>query len=729
MAKKIQGITIEIDGDTTKLNKAISSLNAPINKINGELRNLNQALKLDPQNTDLLTQKQEVLKRNIEATTDKLNQLKEAQKQFGDYNSLTDQQKESYNKLSLEIAKSENALKNMNTELKGMNKLDLSKVKDTLKKVGDVAVDVVKKMAQVTAAVSGALAGVVAAGVKSYADLEKAQKGSQRLFKDSFDIVEKNASTAYKTMGLSASQYYDQVNTYAVGLKNALGGDTKAAAELSDSILKAQADIVASTGADADAVSNAFSAVMRGNYSLIDNLRLGIKGSKEGMQEVIDKVNEWNKKQGNATKYQMGNYADMQRALVDYVKMTGVAGTAQDQMSQTISGSLTQVKGALENFLSGAGSAEQLAEVFTNLATNIAKAVMDLAPHILTGLTTLIETIIPQIASLLVTLIPQLLRAITSMIDKLFDMVSKNTAAISKAVKQMITYFVAFLTNNLPTIIEMGLVLITALATGIADSLPNLIPTIVDLVLNIVDTIIDNLPMILEAALQLIIALTIGIFNALPRLLERLPELITKLVVTLTKPENLAMMIGAALTLILELAKGIIKAIPELLAAVPKLVTSLRENLTKTLKETDWKKLGTDVLNGIVNGLVSFGNTIKNAAKKIYSEIKSKIVDKFKIGSPSKVMRDEVGQWITRGIGVGIEKGIPQTIKDVNAAMTDLNNGIQSSLNPVINPTANSNPLIIQIENFNNTRNQDVQALAEELEFYRKNSALARGGN
>ena len=61
--------------------------------------------------------------------------------------------------------------------------------------------------------------------------------------------------------------------------------------------------------------------------------------------------------------------------------------------------------------------------------------------------------------------------------------------------------------------------------------------------------------------------------------------------------------------------------------------------------------------------------------------------------------------------------------------MVDLNNGIDGSLNPTINPTANSNPLIIQIENFNNTRQQDVQALAEELEFYRKNSALARGGN
>ena len=95
---------------------------------------------------------------------------------------LTEQQKESYSRLSLEIAKSESSLKDMNTELKNMNKIDLTKVKDTLKKVGDVALDVVKKVGQVTAAVGGAMAGVVAAGVKSYAELEQNVGGIKTLF-------------------------------------------------------------------------------------------------------------------------------------------------------------------------------------------------------------------------------------------------------------------------------------------------------------------------------------------------------------------------------------------------------------------------------------------------------------------------------------------------------------------------------------------------------------------
>ncbi len=727
MAKRIEGITIEIDGSTTKLNDALKDTSKVISSTNSEIKALNQALKLDPKNTELLTQKQEVLKNNIAATTEKLNTLKEAQRQMGDYNSLTEEQKENYRALSVEIAKSENALKNMNNELKGMNKLDLSKVKDTLKKIGDVALDVVKKVGQVTGVVAGALAATVGAGVKSFAELEKAQKGSERLFGKSFDIVKKNASTAYQTMGISASEYYDQVNTYAVGLKNSLKGNTKAAAELSDSILKAQADIVAATGADSEAVSSAFAAVMRGNYTLIDNLRLGIKGSKEGMQEVIDKVNEWNKKQGNATKYQMGNYADMQKALVDYVKMTGVAGTAQDQMAKTISGSLTQTKAALDNFLNGSGSPEQLAQVFTNLATNISNALMQLAPSILTGITTLLQTLIPQVTTLLMNLIPQLLTAITNMINQLLAMVSKNTAQLKATVSSLINSVVTFFTENLPTIIELGLVLLLAIASGIADNLDTLIPAIVDTIVKIVEIITSNLDKILEVAGTIILELGKGLILALPKLLASVPKIVSSIATGIKNAKD--KMVEGASALMNKLKDSIVNKIGPVAAKAKDVVVGFYDKFKKFITETDWLELGKQILKGILNGMLNFGTIVKDTIKKVGKKITGEIKSFFGIESPSKLMRDEVGKYLTEGIGVGIEKGIPQTIRDVNNAMTSLNNGIQSSLNPVINPTANSNPLIVQIENFNNTRNQDVQALAEELEFYRKNSALARGGN
>ena len=724
MAKRIQGITIEIDGSTTKLNDALKGTQGIISATNSELKALNSALKLDPSNTELLSQKQDVLKNNIQATTDKLEMLKEAQRQMGDYNSLTDEQKENYRALSIEIAKSESALKNMNNELKGMNKIDLTKVKDTLKKVGDVALDVVKKVGQVTAAVGGAMAGVVAAGVKSFADLQQNIGGVETLFGDAADKVKENAAKAFETAGVSANEYMKGVTSFSASLLQSLGGDTAKAADVADMAFRDMSDNANKFGTDMQSIQNAYQGFAKQNYTMLDNLKLGYGGTKTEMQRLLADAEKF-----SGVKYDINNLSDVYNAIHVIQKELGVTGTTADEAATTISGSAASMKAAFDNFLNGSGSPEQLATAVTTFLTNVTDAIGQLAPQILSGIATLLETLIPQIASLLFSLIPQLLSAITNLINKLFDMVSKNTAAIKKAVTELIKSFATFVTENLPTIIELGLALIVALATGIGESLPELIPTIVDCILKIVEVIIDNLPMIIEAALQIIIALTQGIFNALPRLLERLPELIVKLVETLTKPEMLAMMISAALTLILELAKGLIKALPSLLAAVPKLIKGLFDNMKKVLTETNWLELGKNVLKGILNGMLDFGNVVKDTIKKVGKKITNSIKDFFGIKSPSKLMSKEVGQYLTQGIAVGFEKGIPQTIRDVNAAMSDLNSGIQSSLNPVINPTANSNPLIIQIENFNNTRNQDVQALAEELEFYRKNSALARGGN
>ena len=680
-SSKIKGITIEIGGNTTKLQDALKGVDKQVYSLNGDLKALNQALKLDPKNTELLAQKQDVLKRNIEATTDRLKTLKEAQRQMGDYNKLTDQQKESYNQLSLEITKAENALKSMNAELNNTSKLDLSKMQDGLKKVGEVALDVSKKLLQVSAALGTAIAGVITAGVKSYAELEKAQKGSERLFGDSFKTVQENASQAYKTIGISASEYYDQVNTYAVGLRESLGGDSQRAAELANDILVAQADIVAATGANMDSVQNAFAAVMRGNFTLIDNLRLGVRGSKEGMQEVIDKVNEWNAAQGNATHYQMGNYADMQQALVDYTKMVGVAGTAQDQMSKTISGSLSQMKSAWTNFLSGAGSASDVSKTLTNFLKNIFTAIKKLAPSIIKGLVTLFNDLIPELVSMTGELLPIIIDGVQELINGIINFISKdNTQFISMAVT-IIKKLIDFILKNLPLLFEAAINIVSQLAVGIADSAPELIPAIIECILTMVSTLFENIDLLINAAFQLTIGIAKGLVLGIPKIVEKLPEIIRAL------------------------------------------VNGLKEGISEMYK------VGEELIAGMWNGInakwdyykaIGGGSGLQGWARQVVQDIKNK----FGIKSPSKVMREEIGE----NLGLGIVEGINDTVTDVENAMSNLSNKVEASVNPTINPTANSNPLYVTIDKFYNNRETDIQQLAEELEFYRKNSALAKGG-
>lgn len=724
MSKRIQGITIEIDGNTTKLNDALKDTSKVISSTNSEIKDLNQALKLDPKNTELLSQKQEVLKNNIAATAEKLETLKEAQRQMGDYNSLTDEQKENYRALSVEIAKSENALTNMNAELKNMNKIDLSKVKDTLKKVGEVALDVVKKVGQVTAAIGTAMAGVVAAGVKSYAELEQNIGGVETLFGDNADKVIKNAQNAYKTAGVSANEYMKGVTSFSASLLQSLGGDTSKAADVADMAFKDMSDNANKFGTDMQSIQNAYQGFAKQNYTMLDNLKLGYGGTKTEMERLLKDAEKI-----SGVKYNIKNLSDVYSAIHVIQGELGVTGTTAQEAEKTISGSMASMKAAFDNFLNGSGSPEALADAMTSFLTNIAGAIQTLAPSILNGIVTLVQTLLPQISTLLFQMIPQLLTAITNMINQLFAMVSQNTEAVKRTVTQLVNSFVQFLTDNLPTIIQLGLTLILALASGIADSLPEMIPAIVECIVTIVTTLIEHLPEILACAAQIIAALGEGLLKAIPNLLLSVPKIITSLAGALIGKERLAKIGEAASKLMGKLKSAITEGIPNVIGKAKDVVTGIYDKFTKFITETDWLQLGKDILNGILKGMLNFGSIVKNAIKKVGKKITSEIKSFFGISSPSKLMSKEVGQYLTEGIGVGLEKGVPSTIREVNQAMKNLNNGIQDSLNPTINPTANTNPLIIQIENFNNTRNQDVQALAEELEFYRKNSALARGGN
>lgn len=674
-SSKIKGITIEIGGDTSKLQKSLNAVNAPINKINKELNDLNKALKLDPKNTELLAQKQEVLSRNIAVSKDKLVQLKDAQKQMGDYSKLTDEQKAAYNRLSLEISKSESALKGMNDELKNMNRIDLSKVQSTLKKTGEIAAKIGVAVGGAVLAAAAAVGNIMKKGVESYAQLEKAQKGSERLFGDSFNIVKRNATEAYKTMGLSATQYYDQVNTYVVGLKNSLKGDTKRAAELANSVLVAQADIVAATGANQEQVQSAFSAVMRGNYSLLDNLRVGIKGSKTGMQEVIQKVNEWNKAQGNATHYQMDNYADMQQALVDYVKMVGVAGTAQQQMSSTITGSLSQMKAAFDNFLNGSGSAKDLSKTISTFLKNILNALKNLAPDLAKGLVDLIKDVLPQVLSMIGELLPIIIDAAKTIIEGLINFIDNDGEQFVKMAVDILNNLVKFILKNLPLLLQAAIKIIAELAKGIGQAAPDLIPAIVDCLVLMVETLFENIDLIIDAGIKLIEGLIKGIFIAVPKLVQKLPEIITKI------------------------------------------VDGLKAGISKIAD------VGVNLIKGLWEGIKSMGNWLWDKLKGFGESVLGFLGDIFGIASPSKKMRWQ-GQMLGEGLALGIEDMIPE----VNKAMNSLSSGVEASVNPTINPTANTNPLILNIDKFYNNRETDVQQLAEELEFYRRNSALAKGG-
>ena len=125
-----------------------------------------------------------------------------------------------------------------------------------------------------TAAVAAASAAVIALtkqSIESYAEYEQLVGGAELMFGDAFDFVKQKSQEAYKTVQMSQNEYLKQANGFATGLKTSLGGNEKAAAELADKIITAEADIIAATGNTQENVQNAFNGIMKSNFT-INNL-------------------------------------------------------------------------------------------------------------------------------------------------------------------------------------------------------------------------------------------------------------------------------------------------------------------------------------------------------------------------------------------------------------------------------------------------------------------------
>lgn len=222
-----------------------------------------------------------------------------------------------------------------------------------------------------TVAAAGFIKSISSSAYQAYSSYEQLAGGTELLFGSAYNAIINKSKDAYKNVQMSQNDYLKQVNGFAVGLKTALNGDEKAAATLADKIITAEADIVAATGNSQEAVQNAFNGIMKSNYSMLDNLQLGINPTKAGMQEVIDKVNEWNKTNGIATAYTIDNLADVQSALVDYVKMQGMAGYSAAEGAKTIEGSSASVKAAWENVVTAIGRGEGISDAFAGLVESL----------------------------------------------------------------------------------------------------------------------------------------------------------------------------------------------------------------------------------------------------------------------------------------------------------------------------------------------------------------------
>jgi hypothetical protein len=396
-SSRVKGITVKIGGDVSGLDKALQKVNKEINDTQAKLRDVKRLLKMDPGNTELLRQKHQLLSKAVGETKNKLEQLKDAEKQLKD--SGVDENSAQFQSLRREIIETENSLDDL-TRAANQSNTALEKIGATADKVAKGAQKVADATKGISRAAQAGLAAAAAATVKivdSYADYEQLIGGVETLFKGDAKTLVNYANNAYKTAGLSANAYMETATGFAASLVSSLGGDTKKAVEMADMAITDMADNANKMGSDIQSIQNAYQGFAKQNYTMLDNLKLGYGGTATEMARLVnesgilgDKLIDLSDSKGIGAALQEVGFSGILEAIHKIQEQMDITGTTAKEAEGTISGSIAAFKASVSNLLAGMGDAnadvgqltDNVIAAFQTMADNIIPILQNIWDHL-----------------------------------------------------------------------------------------------------------------------------------------------------------------------------------------------------------------------------------------------------------------------------------------------------------------------------------------------------------
>ena len=576
---------------------------------------------------------------------------------------------------------------------------DDSPFQKVLGKIGSAVNTAVKASAAAVGAASAGVAALGTACINAYADYEQLVGGVETLFKDSADTIQTYADNAYKTAGLSANEYMETVTSFSASLLQSLDGDTEKAAAAADLAITDMADNANKMGTAMESIQDAYQGFAKQNYTMLDNLKLGYGGTKEEMQRLLADAEKL-----SGVKYDLSSYADIVEAIHVIQTEMGITGTTAKEASTTIQGSVASMKAAWANLMVGmADDTQDFDLLLSNFIESIGTVADNLLPRIgivIEGMGKLVAGLAPEIASALPTLtnelLPNLVELGVQSISALVQGIQENGDSLAAGALSIVGTLAEGIAELLPMVADTAASLAVSLADGLTESLPNIIPVAIETISTLVENLTENANIIIDAGIQIILALGEGLIAALPQLIETVPQIVINIANVIN--DNAPKLVDTALYLITRLAVGLVQAIPTLVANIPKII----EAIVAAFMAFQWLNLGKQLIDGVANGVKKAGESMATAAKNAFSKFKAKITGSevatelknigkyiidgivggiknslskianiagkikdtllsklkglFKIASPSKLMKEEVGAYIGEGIAVGIEE-------------------------------------------------------------------------
>ena len=212
-----------------------------------------------------------------------------------------------------------------------------------------------------------AVKGVFSTALDEGAKLQQSFGGIDTLYQGAEDTM-KQYATAAASAGISANTYAEQAVSFGASLKKALGGDAVKAAESANKAIMAMADNSAKMGTDIGSIQMAYQGFAKGNYTMLDNLKLGYGGTQQEMQRLLNDASKLEGAMGK--KFNINNFADIVEAIDLVQKDLGVAGVAAKEAETTFSGSFAAMKASASNFLANLSLGEDVGPALKTLISS-----------------------------------------------------------------------------------------------------------------------------------------------------------------------------------------------------------------------------------------------------------------------------------------------------------------------------------------------------------------------
>lgn len=651
----LKGITVEIGGDTTKLGDAILKARKSASSLSGELRGVESLLKLDPTNTVLLAQKQDILAESIAGAKDKLKMLIAAQESMSKQLADGKISPEQYRDFEREIESTRQQLTRLEAAASGTD--------DAVADVGDAAEEAGEKAQKASGGwtvLKGVMADLASSAIK--AAVSTVVDGAKKM--------------------VSAGLEYNQaMEGYVTNFTTMLGGSSEAANGMVGSLQKlasatplAMSDLAG--GAQTLLAFGVASDDVSGTLQRLGDISLGNADKMQSLARAYGKATAQGKLTGETVQMMIDAGWN---PLIDICDQTGES--MEDVQKRMAAGSI---------------SAEELTQAVNHATDAGGKFAggMEAASKTVAGLTSTLqdnvnamlgELMQPVSDAMLSTLLPTAIDAVdqltTAFEDEGIDGFSRVAGSLIASLSaQLVSYapqaipaalsfigaLVTGLLSALPDLTGTANELVGALLLGIADQLPGIITAAMSALLGIVGKITspESIMLLIQAAMQLMLALARGLIAAIPQLIDAVPGIITNLVESFYA--MLPEIIGVGIEIVIALASGLVSNAGHIIAAVPRLVETIVRGFLANVKS--YWDIGKSIVDGIRKGITEQWQRLKADVSNLFTGLVDWIKKLLGIHSPSTVFAG-IGTNMAKGIGAGWQDTIGDINRDIAATL------------------------------------------------------------